>query len=302
MFIALSILLCGTAFSQILDNAVSGKFICDEQHPRCAVQDQSQYKYNQFGGRHVGQYSGVSNLLKNGPPLEHYQTWLTEVITERPDTNVVASWSDAKSVVDKGRVWGGFISARSQFNGKIKDSQLIGLEIDVLNAGLPGVSPNQSKVGLQIVGFGNRVTNAIEVLNDGGKDSNSQWQNVLNVQPGAVASDGTIIGVGPQNAAIGIDFRNSTFNDSAFLISEDQKLTFRKNGEIDAAVYRDNFGRGHLVLQSGPDGLRITNAENNKNLAIIKNDGDIITAQGALSNILNRLTQLENKLKSLKTQ
>ena len=116
-----------------------GLFVCDGVHPRCTWVDQSTYPYHQFGGQHVGQMSGVSDVLENGPPLIHYQTFLTELISQRPDTNAVAFWADAASVVNNGRVWGGFISARSGFSTSGADSQLIGLEIDVLNGGLPGV-------------------------------------------------------------------------------------------------------------------------------------------------------------------
>ncbi|MGN5480591.1 hypothetical protein ACTMU2_39235 [Cupriavidus basilensis] len=74
---------------------------------------------------------------------------MTELESHRTNTNAAAFWSDASAEVDKARVWGAFVSARSSLEPG-NDAQLIGLEIDVLNDGLPGLRPNQSKVGLQI--------------------------------------------------------------------------------------------------------------------------------------------------------
>jgi hypothetical protein len=272
-----------------------GQFVCNLEHPRCQEVDQEKYKYHQFGMQHVGQFSGVSEFLKNGPPIIHHQTWLAELISARPDTNAVASWSDAMSIVNGGRVWGGFISARSDFKQQSgMDSQLIGLEIDVLNAGKPGLFPNSSKVGLQIVGFGRENTNAIEVLSQG--PESGQWQNILQVAPGTVSKNGTIIGVGPQKTQIGINLFGSSFSDSALILSTNSKITFRSPGLSDAALYRDEFSNGFVVLQLGPAGLRITNTQNNKNLVIITPDGDIITPRGKLSDLYDRIEKLEAKL------
>lgn len=307
------LLIAFPAMGQELLIKQDGQWICDGEHPRCSA-DPSKYGYYQFAGRHLGQFSGVSEVVPNGEPLDQWQTFLTEVISKRPGTNVVSLWADAQSVVDDGRVWGGFISARSGCNGDhlgpgcnddhlnndhIMDSQLIGLEIDVLNDGKPGVYPNHSKVGLQIVGFGKRLTNAIEVLNSDGGQKEGQWQNIFNVAAGAAAPDGTIFGVCPQNTTIGFDLRGSEFKDSAILLSPKQKVTFRNEGQHDSAIYRDVFDNGHLVIQAAPSGIRITNSSDSKNLIIIDNDGtvktsgDIATPYGKLSDIVARLEKLE---------
>ncbi len=61
-------------------------------------------------------------------------------------------------------MWGGFFTANSS-KGSDKDAQLIGAEIDVNNDTKPGIAPNASKTGLQVVGIGSvSVTNAIEII------------------------------------------------------------------------------------------------------------------------------------------
>ncbi|MCZ4072710.1 hypothetical protein [Agrobacterium sp. LMR679] len=277
------------ATAQELETNATGKFLCGGAHPRCSVMDQSTYGYHQFGGRPVGQYAGVSHLLEDGPPLEHYQTFIGEVISKRPNTNAVGIWGDASAVVNNARVWGGFFSARS--GGQSQDSQLIGLEVDVLNAGLDGVYPNHSKVGIQVVGFGGRNTNALEVLTEG--NGKGRWQNGLTISPESISADGTVIGVGHQQAAFGIDFRGSSFSDSAMIVSPQNRITFRQNGKHDAAIYRDQYFDGHLVVQAGPSGIRVTNAQNTENLVIITPDGDVISKYGSMKNLAERIAALE---------
>ncbi len=289
--IALYTFIAGSPLAQELEVAPTGKFLCGGSHPRCSVMDQSTYKYHQFDKRPVGQFAGVSHLLENGPPIEHYQTFLGEVISQRPDTNAVAIWGDASANIHNARVWGGFFSARSWPNSG--DSQLIGLEVDVLNAGLDGVYPNHSKVGIQVVGFGARNTNAIEILTEG--NGRGRWQNGLIISPDSISHDGTIIGVGPQQANIGIDFRGSNFSDSAMIVAPNSKLTFRNPGKYDAAIYRDQYYDGHLVIQAAPNGIRITNAQNSENLVIITPDGDVISKYGSMKNLAERIAALEAK-------
>lgn len=274
----------------------SGHWVCDDKHPRCKT---SNYAYPQFSNStNIGDFAGYSDVLEAGPKLEHYQTFLAELETQRPGTNAVALWGDAASIVKGGLVWGGFLSARSGSTGEPDfDSQLIGLEIDVLNAGLPGVYPNASKVGLQIVGFGAPNTNAIEILTQSPK--HGQWHNGFNVQPGSISKDGAVIGIGRQSAAIGLNLYGSTFSDSAVIVSPDQRITFRAEGQYDAAVYRDSINDGHLVLQAGPAGLRIANAANDKNLVTITPEGDVVTDAGSLKDLSERIVDLERRLAAL---
>lgn len=284
--------LAAPATAQQVVQAPDGRFICDGEHPRCTWVDQSTYPYFQFGGQHVGQFSGVSDVLEDGPPLLHYQSFLSELISYRPDTNAVALWADAQSSVHGGRVWGGFLSARSGFSGSPAgaDSQLIGLEIDVLNGGLPGIYPNASKVGLQIVGFGNLNTNAIEILTE---TPGAAFVNAINIQPNTIAPIGTVLGMAPQNAALGINFLGSSFSDAAFLVSENQRLVFRSTGLGDAAIWRDDINNGSLVLQAAPAGLRVVNSQNSANLFVVTPTGDLVTPYGTFSSVIGRLNFLE---------
>lgn len=293
-FLALCLALCAAttpSFGQELIQTTDGIFYCHGDHPRCSWPDQSTYPYHQFGGQHVGQVFGYSDLLPNGPALIHYQTFLSELISQRPNTNAVAGWFDASSVVDGGRVWGGFMSARSGLPAGA-DSQLVGLEVDVLNNGLPGVYPNLAKLGIEIVGFGNTNTSAIDIATE---TPSAAFENVIGIQRNTVASDGAVIGMAPQNAGRGIDFTGSTFSDAAFIVSPNQRFVFRAQGLGDAAIYRDEFSNGYLVLQAGPPGLRITNNQNSANLLIVTPTGDLITPLGSFSNVLSRLNALDGK-------
>lgn len=252
--------------------ARSGNFVCNGGHYRCQSKPE-EYGYHQFAMRRIKDFAGYSDLLPPGEPLEHYQSFLAELDSRRADTNAVAFWADAMARAHKARVWGAFASARSELP-KGQDAQLIGLEIDVLNDGLPGVHPNQSKVGLQIVGFGRTNTNAIEVLAQS-RDS-GRFSNIFNVQPNAATEDGAIFGIAPQQTGVGLNMLGSTFRDSAILLSANAPLTFRgTEGQRDARIYRDNIDSGHLVLQASGSGIRITNSANEANLLVIDDRGNI---------------------------
>lgn len=244
----------------------SGNFLCNGGHYRCKSKP-SEYKYHQFGMRHVDDFAGYSDLLHSGKPLEHYQSFLTELDSRRADTNAVAFWSDAAARVDRARVWGGFFSARSGLHSS-EDAQLVGLEVDVLNGGKPGIHPNNSKVGVQIVGFGQINSNALEVLSE--SEKSGQFMNGLNFKKSAIHQAGTIIGAEPQKTTIGINMQHSTFKDSAILLSENAPITFRQDSRKDAKVFRDSGGA--LVLQTGDGGLRVTTPDGT-DLWSIENDG-----------------------------
>lgn len=99
--------------------------------------------------------------------------------------------------------------------------------------------------------------------------------------------------MGPQKVNIGIDFRGSSFSDSAIIVAENSKITFRDPGKHDAAIYRDEFNEGHLVVQSGPAGMRITNAQNTENIVIITPDGDVISKYGSMKDLAERIAAIE---------
>jgi len=156
-----------------------------------------------------------------------------------------------------------------------KDAELIGLEVNVLNAMLPGIYPNKSKVGVRVVGFGNTTTTAFQVFPDKPGTNSGRFQNILAVDPATLTRDGTVFGIGPQQAKIGLNLQGSQFSDSAILLSSKNSITFRETGKADARIYRDNIQDGHLVLQAGPSGLRITNSADKRNLIYIHADGTV---------------------------
>lgn len=185
-------------------------------------------------------------------------------------TNAVALWGEAVSGAPEARVWGGFLTATSKAD---MDSQLVGLEVDVTNDSLPGISPNESKVGVQIVALGKyECTNGIELLAAG----DSSWNNGILIADGTISESGAIIGSAQSTPVkTGIDFTNTPFTNAALAISNNSKITMQSKSGNPAAIYTDDIDDGYLVLQAGKSGLRITNNENDKNLMIIHPDGTI---------------------------
>ena len=197
-----------------------------------------------------------------------------------PTVNGVGIWSSAISLKRDARVWGQFVSASSA-HGPKNDAQVVGLEVDVLNYALPGVSPNRSKTGIQIVGIGNaKNTAAVEVM----AGDNARWMNGLLFEPGAIHSDGSVIGLaGANTIARGINFANTKFTDSAFLVSQGSTITFGSKSGAASAIYTDAIGNGYLVLRAGQDGIRVTNNENSQNLLVVDNHGGLQTPMGTVA-------------------
>jgi len=187
-----------------------------------------------------------------------------------PTTNGVALWGEARSKAKGSRVWGGFLNVASEKN---LDAQLVGLEIDVTNDSLPGVSPNESKVGMQIVALGpHECTNGIELLAAG----KSSWHNGILLTNGTISEDGTILGCSQETPVkTGIDFSNTPFTNAAIDISNNSKIVMQSKSGNPAAIYTDDINDGYLVMQAGASGLRITNNANDANLLILNADGTI---------------------------
>ncbi len=200
-------------------------------------------------------------------------------------TNGVALWGEATSKADGARVWGGFLTATSQ---KDMDAQLVGLEVDVTNDSLPGVHPNQSKVGMQIVALGSYgCTNSIEVL----AAEDSSWHNGILITNGTISENGTILGCAQDTPIMtGIDFTNTPFTNAAIDISNNSKIVMQSKSGNPTAVYADDINNGYLVLQAGASGLRITNNANDENLLILNADGSISPDCLIYKNILDKAT------------
>ena len=145
------------------------------------VVDQNSVFHNYKGDR-LDLYKKSDESVKDYENTHnHYQNLFVQTINKVENVNAVSVWGDSTSIANGAKSWGGFFSARSSCPGFVKggplqkygdpslvsckdhDNQLIGIEIDVLNSSKPGIYPNMSKTGLQIVGFGNPNSMAIEV-------------------------------------------------------------------------------------------------------------------------------------------
>ena len=212
------------------------------------------------------------------------------VENESTTVNAVGIWGAASSLRKDARVWGGFLVAQSAEAAK-DDAQVIGLEIDTINNTKAGLSPNRSKVGLQVVGIGNQpVTNAIEVIGAG----RAKWSTGMMFDGNSIYSDGAVIGVGnSKNVARGIDFSQVQFKDSAFLLHQGSRITFNNISGAPSMLYTDAFSNGHFVLRAGQAGLRIASNDDSKNLAIFDQNGNIITPRGNFDQLLADVNMLK---------
>ena len=219
----------------------------------------------------VGQVIPADSLIHQGQGLQSI------VENSSPTVYGVGIWGTAVAREKDARAWAGFLNTSNTYG---KDAPLVGLEIDVNNKALPGIAPNHSKVGIQIVALGPcasvpgdyRSTNAIEILaGEGGS-----WENGLLFSQYSMHEDGAVIGLSKTTPVrMGIDFSHTPFKDAALALAPDSRIVFRKAGQPDTAVYRDDFYNGHLVLQSAPAGFRITNTENTKNIMTLDNHGNL---------------------------
>ncbi|MGO1160452.1 hypothetical protein ACTOV4_00670 [Brucella sp. C7-11G] len=224
----------------------------------------------------------------------HYQNLLSEVWNFNDHINGVAIWGDSGAFVPGSKSWGAFVSARSwplywqeyvpegrpHFEQKDFDAQLVGIEVDVLNGGkswVPG--ENQlSKTGVQIVGFGNKNTQAVEIRSEdseapAGSDRKGQFHYGV-VFYESIAPDGTAIATLQDNARIGVDFGRTIFNQGAL------RLRTEKDGN--GILFNDGFGGqlyadkdGALNVKMGANGIRFIDHWSNKTALEIDNAGQI---------------------------
>jgi hypothetical protein len=210
----------------------------------------------------------------------HYQNLLCETFNFTSDLNAVSIWGDSGAFVPGAKSWGGFFSARSwplkwtgytpeyafAYEDSDFDAALVGVEIDVLNAGKnwgdpsPLLSSSMAKVGLQVVGFGKRNTAAIEIRTEDSDDPTKTpetrrgaWQWGIIVR-NALHEGSTLIHCENGKIKRGVDLSMSTFTEGALLITgagEKSGIVFDhgKSGEVYA---NDDCV---LVIRSGEKGL-----------------------------------------------
>lgn len=269
----------------------------------------------------------------------HYQNVLSEVSNFSKGTNAISFWGDASAVVNGSNAWGGFLSARSGYKGYLTpefqkyvpkgvnlnynpdeyDAQLVGLEIDVLNGGKPGVWPNKAKTGLQVVGFGNPNSHAIWVASEDTERDTENRRGLFESGmyfKNSMAEYGRLIVADFDKAKIGLDFRKSLFTEGAMQLKSQQVGTGilyneGKSGEIYGGLRWNGFEdkQNWLSLRAGEGGLRVVSQDNTKELMSIDNhggiylNGDVYINGKKLNDLLDqeeRLDSLEKELEELK--
>lgn len=253
-------------------------------------------------GEKIIPHENNKNLHQNSEEYSnthnHYQNFLSEVWSFSPIVNAVSIWGDSGSFFPGSKSWGGFLSARSwpvhwqqfvpegtpTFEDKDFDAQLVGLEIDVLNGGLPEgtISPivghPLAKSGLQIVGFGNRNTAAIEIRTEDSDDhSKSSDERKGTWRYGIIAynslnSDSTLLFSATPTGKTGIDLSQTIYSDSAIKINStgtNTGLSF--NNYTAGQIFSQN---NKLIIEAGEKGIQLR-AKNGSVIFDINDQGRI---------------------------
>lgn len=193
--------------------------------------------YNGFGRTlNVPSYSG----------FHQYTSIYGSTTNSSSKVNAIGLWGNASSIAEGSKVWGGFFTTSNKVG---LDAQLVGVEIDVLNYAKPGIPPNASKVGLQVVTIGDSDSSAaIEILSD----HKSRWRNGILFQDGAISSEGSAIAIANKDPIkFGIDTSQQSFTDSAILLKKNQRVTWRGQEEKPIFISSDDFDQGHFVVGGG---------------------------------------------------
>lgn len=267
-------------------------------------------KWEDWSGNNIATHDMSDETAQNyDNSHNHYQNLLSEVLNFSAGTNAVAIWGDSSAVVHGSKAWGGFFSARSNlpqfvdndifakyipkdadvsYNSETYDAQLIGIEVDVLNDGLPGVYPNMSKTGVQIVGFGNANSMAIEVrsedtdkLDIADEDRRGCFESGIYFK-NSIAPYGRLVVSDLKTARIGLDLQNTLFSEGVMKLNSEQVgtgiiLNNGNSGEIYGGKRwsETEDENGWLTLRAGNGGIRIVSNDNTKELVAIDNFGGI---------------------------
>ena len=233
----------------------------------------------------------------------HYQSLLSEVINATTGANGIPIWGDSVAAVDGANVWGGFFSARSSCYdadllgkyipksvnrgcGPDFDAQLTGLEIDVLNAGKPGVYPNKAKHGVQVVGFGNPNGQALSVISENfdraPEHRRGQFESILYAQNSLRPDYGRFIVMDFDKAQIGLDMRKPLFTQGAMAFRTEGvgtgiQLNEGRSGEIYGGLRWPGFEdkREWLTARLGAGGFRMVSNDNSREAMAVDNNGGI---------------------------
>ena len=243
----------------------------------------------------------------------HHQNVFSQVINATRGTNGIPFWGDGTAVVSGANVWGGFFSARSgcyepdligQYLpksvdsgcGKDFDAQITGIEVDVLNAGKPGVFPNKAKHGVQVVGFGNPNGQALSIIAENFDRPQEfragQFESILYAQNSIQAEYGRFIVADFDAASIGLDFRKPVFHNGAVVMNSSGMGTGiivneGKAGEIYGGIrWPKAADPGNWQsIRIGEAGLRIVSNDNMRELLTVDNSGRIsLTGEVSINN------------------
>lgn len=253
-------------------------------------------------GQKIKPHGDNSNIYQDSDEYSnthnHYQNFLSEVWSFSPVVNAVSIWGDSGSFYPGSKSWGGFLSARSWpvhwekyvpegtpgFEDKDFDAQLVGLEIDVLNGGLPDgvtsplIGRPLSKSGLQIVGFGKRNTAAIEIRTEDSDDiskspdeRNGTWKYGI-IAYNSLNSNSTLLLSATPEGKTGIDLSQTLYSDSAVKINSMGKRTgLSFNNYESGQIFSDG---NKLILETGEKGFELR-TKSGSTLLDIDNHGKI---------------------------
>lgn len=230
----------------------------------------------------------------------HYQLLHSEVYNFSKDLNGVAIWGDSAALAPNAKSWGAFFSARSwplKWTGYTPpelfdydeasefDAALVGVEIDVLNAGKDfcgseGIDPNAlAKVALQLVGFGQKNTAAIEIRTEdsddpvrSARDRRGAWHWGI-IMRNALDDKSTVLMSENGHVRRGVDFDKTTFSEGAMRISgvgAGSGFVFDQGNS--GEIYSDSNDAA-LNIRIGRGGLKLWSSDGKKLLCEITDNG-----------------------------
>ena len=145
-----------------------------------------------------------------------------------------------------------------------------------------------SKTGVQIVGFGNPNSMAIEIRSeDTDKTNVSDTERRGVFESGiyfknSIAQYGRLMVSDLAKARIGLDFENTLFTEGAIKLNSNQVGTGiiynnGRSGEIYGGSRWDasNTEEDYLTIRAGENGIRIVSNDNTSELVLIDNNGEI---------------------------
>lgn len=178
---------------------------------------------------------GVPDETDYANTHNHYQSLASEVINFVPWANAVGVWGDSWAANNRSRAWGALFTARADcdekwaYNPKSQkvdctdfDSQLVGVEVDVINLAKPGRPPNEGKTGVQVVGFGEENTMAFEART--ATPGEGRFTLGMNFAD-AITPDGTLIATWQKSMGRGLELSNTRFKNGVISYKSDGRGT-----------------------------------------------------------------------------